>query len=114
MQPGTETFIASLANHLLTLRLTDESALARARRAQAKTGQRFDRVLTELGIVPERQLAEAIASVLGLVGAGGIGLALHDTLRLFDYGRSAALIVVMLATILIIDLSSTAIRGRLR
>ncbi|MFO1318459.1 MAG: phosphonate ABC transporter, permease protein PhnE [Burkholderiales bacterium] len=55
-----------------------------------------------------------MASVLGLVGAGGIGLALHDTLRLFDYGRSAALIVVMLATILIIDLSSTAIRGRLR
>ncbi|MHB1378355.1 MAG: phosphonate ABC transporter, permease protein PhnE [Desulfurivibrionaceae bacterium] len=54
-----------------------------------------------------------MASVLGLVGAGGIGLALHDTLRLFDYGRSAALILVILATILIIDYASAWLRGRL-
>ena len=38
----------------------------RARRAQGKTGERFDRVLTELGIVPERALAGAVAHVLGL------------------------------------------------
>lgn len=55
-----------------------------------------------------------MASVLGLVGAGGIGLALHDTLRLFDYGQSAALILVILATILIIDYASAWLRGRLR
>jgi phosphonate transport system permease protein len=54
-----------------------------------------------------------MASVLGLVGAGGIGLALHDTLRLFDYGQSAALILVILATILIIDYASAWLRGRL-
>ena len=54
-----------------------------------------------------------MASVLGLVGAGGIGLALHDTLRLFDYGQSAALIIVILATILIIDHASAWLRRRL-
>lgn len=54
-----------------------------------------------------------MASVLGLVGAGGIGLALHDTLRLFDYGQSAALILVILATILIIDYVSAWLQRRL-
>lgn len=53
-----------------------------------------------------------MASVLGLVGAGGIGLALHDTLRLFDYGQSAALILVILATILIIDYASAWLRSQ--
>jgi len=51
--------------------------------------------------------------VLGLVGAGGIGLALHDTLRLFDYGRSSALILVMLVTIIVIDTLSSSLRRRL-
>lgn len=55
-----------------------------------------------------------MASVLGLVGAGGIGLALHDTLRLFDYGQSAALISVILLSILAIDYASTWLRGRLQ
>lgn len=54
-----------------------------------------------------------MASVLGLVGAGGIGLALHDTLRLFDYGQSAALILVILVTILTIDYASAWLRRRL-
>ncbi len=54
-----------------------------------------------------------MASVLGLVGAGGIGLSLHDTLRMFNYNQSAALIIVILVTILIIDYLSTWLRGRL-
>lgn len=54
-----------------------------------------------------------MASVLGLVGAGGIGLALHDTLRMFNYDESAALIIVILVTILIIDYLSTWLRGKL-
>lgn len=54
-----------------------------------------------------------MASVLGMVGAGGIGLALHDTLRMFNYGQSAALIIVILVTILIIDYASAWLRRRL-
>lgn len=54
-----------------------------------------------------------MASVLGLVGAGGIGFALHDTLRLFDYPRSAALIIVLVVTIAVIDAGSSWLRARL-
>ena len=54
-----------------------------------------------------------MASVLGLVGAGGIGAALHVTLSLFDYGRSAALILVILVTILLVDYASAWLRRRL-
>ena len=54
-----------------------------------------------------------MASVLGMVGAGGIGLALIDTLHLFNYGQSSALIIVILVTILIIDYTSAFLRKRL-
>lgn len=54
------------------------------------------------------------ATVLGLVGAGGIGLELHDTLRLFLYDHAAALIIVILVTIVGIDLGSTWLRERLK
>ena len=66
MDATPDTFIASLSAALAHAGLADEAALSRARRAQAKTGERFDRVLSELGIVPERALAQAIAHVLGL------------------------------------------------
>lgn len=55
-----------------------------------------------------------MASVLGLVGAGGIGLALHDTLRLFEYDQSAALILVILGALLAFDYLSTWLRGKLQ
>jgi phosphonate transport system permease protein len=55
-----------------------------------------------------------MASVLGLVGAGGIGLALHDTLRLFKYDESAALIAVILTVLLAFDYFSTWLRGKLQ
>jgi phosphonate transport system permease protein len=55
-----------------------------------------------------------MASVLGLVGAGGIGLALHDTLRLFQYDQSSALISVILVVLLVFDYFSTWLRGKLK
>ncbi len=54
-----------------------------------------------------------MAAVLGLVGAGGIGLELHDTLRLFKYNHSSALIIIILVTIILIDNLSSWIRKRL-
>jgi len=54
-----------------------------------------------------------MASVLGLVGAGGIGLALHDNLRLFRYNESSALILIMLSSIVAIDYLSAWLRGRI-
>lgn len=54
-----------------------------------------------------------MASVLGLVGAGGIGTALSTALRTFNYDRAAAMILVLLASILIIDYLSTWLRKKL-
>jgi phosphonate transport system permease protein len=55
-----------------------------------------------------------MAAVLGLVGAGGIGLALHDTLRLFEYNHASALIIVILVTIVTIDYASAWLRKRIQ
>jgi general secretion pathway protein E len=43
----------------------DSRMLERARRVEAETGTRLDRVLTSLGLVSERGLAEAMAELLG-------------------------------------------------
>lgn len=49
----------------------EQSALERAERARAESGERLDRVLTRLGLVGERDMAEAMAAELSLpiVGA---------------------------------------------
>jgi general secretion pathway protein E len=46
--------------------LLDDMALRRAERARQQSGERFDLVLTRLGLVPEEQLAAALAEELGL------------------------------------------------
>lgn len=51
-----------------------------------------------------------MASVLGLVGAGGIGLELHDSLRLFKYNEASALIILILVVIVAIDNLSSWLR----
>ncbi len=49
----------------------EQSALERAQRARAESGERLDRVLTRLGLVGERDMADAMAAELDLpiVGA---------------------------------------------
>lgn len=54
-----------------------------------------------------------VATVLGLVGAGGIGLELNAQLRFFEYNKSAALILIIMATIIVIDYGSSWLRKRL-
>lgn len=55
-----------------------------------------------------------MSSVLGLVGAGGIGLELHDALRLFNYGQAAALILMLMVTLFSIDILSSFLREKLK
>lgn len=50
------------------------------------------------------------ASVVGIVGAGGIGYTLWDAIRSFDYGKTAAIILVIVVTVSILDLISARIR----
>ena len=54
-----------------------------------------------------------IGAVLGMVGAGGIGVALNDAIRAFNYPEAAALIIILLLTILAFDYLSTSVRGKL-
>lgn len=53
------------------------------------------------------------AAILGLVGAGGIGLYLTRSLDMFRYDRASAVILLTLAVVLIIDYTSTKIREKL-
>lgn len=53
------------------------------------------------------------ATVLGLIGAGGIGQLLIESLQGFDYGRASAITIVMIVAVSLIDFLSQFIRKRL-
>jgi phosphonate transport system permease protein len=53
------------------------------------------------------------ATVLGLIGAGGIGQALFEALQSFNYSATSAIVIVILAAVSLIDLLSQAMRSRL-
>jgi phosphonate transport system permease protein len=53
------------------------------------------------------------ATVLGLIGAGGIGQVLFDSLNAFAYSRTAAIVLVIIVAVSLIDMLSQAIRSRL-
>ena len=53
------------------------------------------------------------ATVLGLIGAGGIGQLLFDALNAFAYQQLAAIIIVIIVAVSLIDLLSQAMRSRL-
>jgi len=50
------------------------------------------------------------ASVLGIVGAGGIGVVLHEAIRGFDYAETAAVLIIIIISVTLIDLFSARIR----
>jgi phosphonate transport system permease protein len=53
------------------------------------------------------------ATVLGLIGAGGIGQLLFETLNAFDYHKLSAIVIVIIVAVTLIDLLSQAMRSRL-
>ena len=53
------------------------------------------------------------ATVLDLIGAGGIGQLLFDSLNAFAYGQTAAIVIVIVVAVSLIDLLSQALRARL-
>lgn len=50
------------------------------------------------------------ASVVGMVGAGGIGMLLWDAIRGFQYGATAAIMMIIIATVIVLDMVSSLIR----
>jgi len=54
-----------------------------------------------------------MATMLGIVGAGGIGYELQSAFRLFEYPRVSAIILVIFVAIYAIDMVSSYIRGKI-
>jgi phosphonate transport system permease protein len=50
------------------------------------------------------------ASVVGMVGAGGIGVILYEVIRGFQYAETCAVLIILIVTVTIIDLISSFLR----
>jgi phosphonate transport system permease protein len=50
------------------------------------------------------------ATVLGIVGAGGIGMSLSEALRGFDYAAGAAILLIILLTVSLFDIFGARLR----
>lgn len=50
------------------------------------------------------------ASVVGMVGAGGIGMLLWEAIRSFDYSRTAAMLLIVIAAVSLLDVLSALVR----
>lgn len=50
------------------------------------------------------------ATILGMVGAGGIGFELYGSLKLFQYQDTAVCVIVILAMVMVVDYLSTRLR----
>ena len=55
-----------------------------------------------------------MATMLGIVGAGGIGYELQSSFRMFEYQKVSAIILIIFITIFIIDHLSSYIRSKIK
>ncbi|MBK9441900.1 MAG: phosphonate ABC transporter, permease protein PhnE [Comamonadaceae bacterium] len=53
------------------------------------------------------------ASVVGMVGAGGIGVILWDIMRSFQYAETCAVMIIIVVTVTVIDMISAKVRQTL-
>jgi phosphonate transport system permease protein len=51
------------------------------------------------------------ASVLGLIGAGGIGYLMNTSFRTFQYQEAAAIVLVLIALVMVVDYLSSRLRS---
>jgi phosphonate transport system permease protein len=51
------------------------------------------------------------ASVVGMVGAGGIGVVLYEVIRSFQYAQTCAVLIILIVFVSVIDLLSARIRA---
>jgi len=55
-----------------------------------------------------------MATMLGIVGAGGIGYELQSAFRMFEYPKVSAIIIIIFITILLIDNLSSYVRSKIK
>jgi phosphonate transport system permease protein len=53
------------------------------------------------------------ATVVGMVGAGGIGVSLYEAIRSFNYAQTAAIMLVIIVCVVAIDIGSAWLRKRM-
>ncbi|CAN5570178.1 phosphonate ABC transporter, permease protein PhnE [soil metagenome] len=53
------------------------------------------------------------ASVVGMVGAGGIGMVLWDVIRGFQYAQTATVLIMLMISVTVIDMMSAQLRKRM-
>mgnify|MGYP000138553594 CR=1 FL=1 len=53
------------------------------------------------------------ATVLGIIGAGGIGQTLYESIRSFQYAETAAIIIIVVVSVMCIDILSARLRAML-
>jgi phosphonate transport system permease protein len=53
------------------------------------------------------------ATVVGMVGAGGIGVVLWEIIRGFQYAETCAVMIIVVITVTVIDMISARIRRSL-
>jgi phosphonate transport system permease protein len=53
------------------------------------------------------------ATVLGIIGAGGIGQTLYENIRSFQYSSTAAVIIIIVLSVMLIDITSARLRKML-
>lgn len=53
------------------------------------------------------------ATILGVVGAGGIGYQLADRLRVYEFGQASLMIILIIAAVFLIDSLSSWLRSKL-
>jgi phosphonate transport system permease protein len=52
------------------------------------------------------------AMVVGMVGAGGIGVVLYEAIRSFDYASTSAVLIMVIVVVTAIDLASAWLRAK--
>jgi phosphonate transport system permease protein len=55
-----------------------------------------------------------MATMLGIVGAGGIGYELQSAFRMFEYPKVSAIIIIIFITIFVIDNLSSYVRSKIK
>jgi general secretion pathway protein E len=66
LDPASSEFIARFGQHLIDEGILNILAVGRAARAQQRSGERFDLVLTRLGLLAEADMARVLAGFLGM------------------------------------------------
>jgi phosphonate transport system permease protein len=54
------------------------------------------------------------SAILGLVGAGGIGATLNTAFDRYEFDTAAAIIIIIIAIVMVLENTSTFIRGKLQ